>query len=350
MKILALDLGKSKSVACIYETSGEAAAGTHRFETIPTTPAAVLELIEREAPGRLVIEIGPTAGWVCDLCRARGLPVEVANPNHEAWRWKSVKRKSDRDDALKLARLSAMGQLPTVHVPTPAVREWRGLIAYRHSLVGRLTAVKNSIRAVLMRRAIEWPKGPAGWGKAALAELARMSGEGDEVWRLVLHEELEHFKGLESSIARVEERLAAIAKEDERVALLRTIPGVGPRLAETAVAVIDDPHRFKNGKQVGCYAGLTPRRYQSGSMDRQGKISGAGHELLRSLLVEVSWLGRRWNPWMKGVYERALRGSPSRKKIAIVALARRLLVVCWAMLRDRTPWREPQGAALSLAA
>ena len=107
-------------------------------------------------------------------------------------------------------------------------------------------------------------------------------------------------------------------------------------------------HRFASGRQVGAYVGLAPRRYQSGSMDRQGRISHRGDALVRSLLVEVAWLGRRWNPWMKAVYERALHGTPSRKKIAIVALARRLLVVCWAMLRDGTRWKDP--LALRLAA
>ena len=141
-----------------------------------------------------------------------------------------------------------------------------------------------------------------------------------------------------------------MAGAHEGATLLRTIPGVGPRLAEAVAAWIDDPGRFANGRQVGCYAGLTPRRYQSGSMDRQGRISGQGNALLRSLLVEVAWLGRRHNPWMRMVYERALRGSPSRKKIAIVAVARRLLVVCWAMLRDRRPWRDPESARLRLAA
>lgn len=348
MKILALDLGKSKSVACIYSTREEGGA-EHCFETIATTPAEVLALLEREEPARVVIEIGPVAGWVCDLCRELGVAVEVANPNHEAWRWKSVKRKSDKDDALKLARLSVMGQLPTVHVPAPKVREWRELIAYRQSLVARLTAVKNSVRALLTRRAMEWPSGAAGWSKTALAELTSLS-EGEGCWRLTLREELAQYAHLKESVARVEVRLEELAGKDGRVSLLRTIPGVGPRLAETIVAVIDDPRRFRNGKQVGCYAGLTPRRYQSGSMDRQGRISGEGHVLLRSLLVEVSWLGLRYNPWMKGVYERARKGSASRKKIAIVALARRLLVVCWAMLRDDTPWREPAGARLSLAA
>lgn len=336
MSILTIDLGKVKSVACVFE----AATGAHRFETIGTTPSEVLGLLERERPERVVIEIGSSAGWVCDLCREIGVEVLVANTNGEAWRWRTVKRKSDRDDALKLARLTVLGQLPTVHVPPPGMRAWRELIGYRHALVVRRTAVKNSIRSILMRRAIAWPAGPAGWSKESLAELARMSAADEEAWRAMLREELMHLSSVEASLARMEAQLDAISARDERTALLRSIPGVGPRLAETVVAVIDDPHRFKSGKQIGCYAGLTPRRFQSGSMDRQGKISGAGHELLRSLLVEVAWLGRRWNPWMKGVYERALRGGPTRKKIAIVALARRLLVVCWAMLRDKTPWRD----------
>ena len=68
---------------------------------------------------------------------------------------------------------------------------------------------------------------------------------------------------------------------------------------------------------------------------------------MRSLLVEVSWIGRQYNPWMKAVYERALRGTTSRRKIAIVALARRLLVVCWAMLRDGTKWKAPMTLHLA---
>jgi transposase len=298
----------------------------------------------------VVIEIGPTVGWVCDLCRGRGIPVEVANPNHEAWRWKNVKRKTDRDDALKLARLSAFGQLPTVHVPEPSVRAWRALIAYRHTLVRRQGAVKNSIRAILTRQAIEWPRGQSGWSLRSLLKLEEMSRAGEELWRLMLREELAQYRSLSTSIASIEELLEKEATRHEGVALLQTIPGVGPRLAEIIVAVIDDPRRFRSGKQVGCYAGLTPRQFQSGSMDRQGRISGAGHELLWALLVEVAWSSRRCNPWMKGVYERALRGSKSRRKIAVVALARRLLVVCWAMLRDGTPWEETRAAKLCVAA
>lgn len=147
-------------------------------------------------------------------------------------------------------------------------------------------------------------------------------------------------KATEKCLADVTAKLDVQAKSDEQIQRLQTIPGVGPRLAETVVAFLDEPGRFATGKQVGCYAGLTPKQYQSGSTDRQGRISGQGNKLLRALLVEVSWLGLRHNSWMRETYNRLLRGSPSRKKIAITAVARKLLVRCWAMLRDEQPWQN----------
>ena len=72
---------------------------------------------------------------------------------------------------------------------------------------------------------------------------------------------------------------------DERCKRLRTAPAVGPRLSEMVVALLDDPKRFKSGKEVGAYAGLTPRQWQSGESDRQGHISRAGNGMLRRLLV-----------------------------------------------------------------
>lgn len=345
MKILSLDLGQSKTAVCMLHTHDNRA--THL--TRPTTRQAMHDLLLEQAPDRLVMESGPTAGWVCDLARAMDIEVQVANPNHEAWRWRASKHKSDRIDALKLARLSAMDQLPTVHIPDPSTRAYRQLIRYRQTLVGRTTAVKNSIRAILTREGLKLPAGKNGWSRRCRQELWAMAREEDgAVWRMMLAVELDQLARVEEATARVERQLAERARREPGVALLRTIPGVGPRLAETIVAIIDDPHRFRRGRQVASYAGLAPRRYQSGGMDRQGRISGQGDRLLRALLVEVAWLGRRHNPWMRAVYERTLRGSPSRKKIAIVAVARRLLIRCWAMLRDGTPWRPPM--ALHLAA
>jgi len=160
------------------------------------------------------------------------------------------------------------------------------------------------------------------------------------LWRGQLYIELQMLQSVQKALANVTAELDRQAESDTQIRLLRSAVGVGPRLAEAIVAFIDEPERFKSGKQVGSYAGLTPRQYQSGSMDRQGKISGQGNKLLRALLVEVSWLGLRHNKWINETYHRILRGSQSRKKIAITAVARKLLVRCWAMLRDGQPWRD----------
>jgi transposase len=143
----------------------------------------------------------------------------------------------------------------------------------------------------------------------------------------------------------VEKKLDELAKADDRVELLQSIPGVGPRLAEMVVAMIDDPHRFKSARQVGAYAGLTPKRYQSGQSDRHGRISRAGCGRLRKVLVQVAWGMLRHNPHGKAVFERLCKGQKTRRKQAAVALARRILVWCWAMLRDGRKWDPARARA-----
>src|SRR5713101_7736100 len=141
MRILALDLGKYKPVACEYE----AESGQHRFATVLTTPKALHDLIVDRAPQRVVIEICSIAGWVSDLVRSLGIELQVANTADERWQWRKVKQKNDRRDALKAAQLSAVNQLCPVHVPELTMRQWRALIAYRSKLVQRRTKVKNHI-------------------------------------------------------------------------------------------------------------------------------------------------------------------------------------------------------------
>jgi len=344
--ILAIDLGKRQSVTCMYDT----ATGQHTFGKVATTPAAMHDLIVERAPRQVVIEVGSQAGWMHDLAAALGVPLAVANTNDQKWKWNKAGRKTDRDDALKLARLSALEMLPTVHIPDADTRQWRSLIEYRQSLVARVTAVKNHLRAILDRQGLSLPVGRSGWTLDAMAALAREARplervDAAELWRGLLDQELDQLDDAEAALEQVTAKLDALAAADPRVARVRTIPGVGPRLAETVVAILDDPHRFRNTKQVGCYAGLTPRQYQSGDSDRQGRISGAGSKLLRTLLVEVSWIARRYNRWLAEVFDQVCRGSKTRRKIAIVACARRLLIRAWAMLRDGTTWRDPPAAA-----
>jgi len=341
MNILAMDLGKNKTVVCFYGSND----GNYKFDRIKTTPKKIHDLLVEYSPDRVVFEVSSLAGWIYDICSTLKINTQVANPNTQAWRWKNVKNKNDKKDALKLAQLSAMNQLPTVHMPKPAVRQKRALIHYRHTLVCRVVQIKNNIRAILDKQGYSMSAGKSGWTGKSIECLNRMALPIENcdvynLWRGQLYVELEMLNSTLKALEDVTCKLDKLAESNRQIKLLRTVVGVGPRLAEAIVAFLDEPQRFRNSKQVGSYVGLTPRQYQSGSMDRQGKISGQGNKLLRSFLVEISWLGLRHNSWLRRTYQRLLRGSPSRKKIAITAVARKLLVRCWAMLRDGQPWRE----------
>lgn len=138
----------------------------------------------------------------------------------------------------------------------------------------------------------------------------------------------------------MDDQLEKIAKQNESVKLLKTIPGVGRRTAEVIVAILDAPHRFQNARQVSAYVGLVSDQRQSGQTNRLGKITRRGSELLRSALVEAAWAMLRYNPWAVKVYQHICGGQKTRKKTAIIALARKLLVRCWVMLRRKEPWQD----------
>jgi transposase len=345
MKIVAMDMGKSKTVVCYFE----AAKGSHRYLTVPTRPQLVHDAIIAEKADRVVIEIGAAAGWVCDVCKTIGIEIQVANTNHEGWRWKNVKKKGDREDALKLARLSAAGDLPLVYVPQKEIRQRRSLISYRQSLVKRRTQIMNNIRSIFDREGLAMYSGSKAWNRAGIKYLESESKEpaqcsAEELWRGELHIELAQLASTKNAIEQIEKKLDALGQQDRGTQILMSVPGIGTRLSEAMSAAIDDAARFENGKQIGSYFGLTPRRYQSGSTDRQGKISGCGNKLVRSMLIQVSWVGLKYSPWMRGIYERARRGSKSRKKIAIVAVARHVAVLCWVLLKEDRFWQERKVA------
>jgi transposase len=343
--ILAIDLGKYKCVSCAYDR----ATATALFCTITTSRAEVERLIRNGRPAVVVIEACTLAGWVHDLCAELGVPCKVANTAAEAWKYKHAKRKTDRDDALRLAQLEALGQIPEVVVPAKAVREWRALIAHRQALVTQRVAAQNRIRAVLVGQGLPAPRGAKAWtaaGLAGIAQFARPLAEcaPDELWRGLLDLALTAYRQAEELVAAAEAKLDGIGKADARVQLLDTVPGLGPRTAEAVVAHLDDPKRFKSGKQVAAYGGLVPRQFQSGEDDRRGRITKRGPAILRKLLVQCAWAMLRYNPWARAVFERLSRGK-ARKKQAVVALARRVLVRCWAMLRDGAAWRpDPEPA------
>jgi len=356
-RILGLDLGKFNSVLCVYDPATHA----HEFTSAQTTPQTIHDLLVKHQtpdPARagatlLVIETCDVAGWVYDIAVAMGMQVAVANPAHEAWRWTRVKRKTDKDDALKLAKLALLNQLPTAHMPSPQQRQRRRLVHYRRVLVDRRTQIKNQVRSIFSQQGLSLPRRGKAWTRAGIkqiAEEARPLGECsslDDLWRGRLHVDLQLLESLNNQLAQVDEKLDALGAKDDRVQLLQSVPGVGPRLAETGVAHLDDPHRFKNARQVASYAGLVPKQFESGTIKRSCRITRRGPGLLRSMLVEVAWMVYLRNDWAKAFVARVSRGVASRKNIAIVALARKLLVTLWAMLRDNTRWRQHKGRSVS---
>lgn len=341
LPILAVDLGKFNSVLAWFES----ATGEVRFRAVRTTPEELRRELTREAVGQVVFEACSQAGWVHDLCVELKLAALVASTTGAAWSWKRVKRKTDRDDALKLARLAALGEIAAVPVPAKAVRQWKSLIGLRKRIVGERVRVQNRLRGVLVGQGLSAPLGAKAWTAAGLAGFAALSRElascgREELWRGELGLLVERYRFLESQAKSVESALDAIAESDARVALLVSVPGVGVRTAEVIAAYLPEAKRFRRAGEVSAYAGLVPRQYQSGQTDRRGRITKRGPRLLRAALVECAWCALRYNGWAVETWLK-LQANGCSKKRAVVALARRLLVRCWAILRTGRPWVEP---------
>ena len=271
MNILAIDLGKFNSMCCFFDTDTQ----EHRFQMAATTKRYLTAVLTNHKIDLVVMESCGPSGWISDLCQQHEIKTLVCSTNEEAWRWKKVKRKTDKDDALKLARLAMMRQLKPVHVPTHEVREHRTLVKYRKTLDHRINRIKNSIRSLFANRGIEIERGRRAWGagrefiNSYRKPLADCSME--KLWQGQLDIELTQLDSLSEQRTEVERRLEAIAEGDERIQRLQTIPGVGRKTAEVLVTALDDVHRFDNARQVSAYVGLVPRQYQSGETDRHGR-------------------------------------------------------------------------------
>jgi transposase len=343
--ILAIDLGKFNSVLCWYEPDSRVSS----FRAAPTTPDELRRELTRWPVAVVVFEACSQAGWVHDLCEELGRPALVASTTGAAWQWKHVKRKTDRDDALKLARLAAVGEIEGVPVPPRAVRQWKSLIGLRKRLVSERVRGQNRIRGLLVVQGLPAPMGAKAWtalGLAGIGQFARPLADcgPENLWRGELDLLLERLRFLDEQTREVEARLDTLAKSDSRVSLLMSVPGVGPRTAEVIAVHLFDAKRFHSADEVSAYAGLVPRQYQSGTTDRKGRITRRGPKLLRAALVECAWCSLRYNTWARDTWLRLQRNGCSKKK-AVVALARKLLVRCWAILKTGRPWQHPTPAA-----
>jgi len=297
------------------------------------------ELAEIKEPYAICFEASTGYGYLYDALAKTAQRVSVAHPGHLRLIFRS-KKKSDRVDAEKLAKLLFLDEVPPVYVPSMDVRSWRRMIEYRHSLVGERTRLKNRLRALLRTRGIVAPKGL--WFKKGVAWLKAVDfgTDFDNLQRDILVDELEAFN---ERIARVETPLNAMAEAHPGVQLLMTIPGVGVRTGEAVMAYVDAPERFSSASKLSSYFGLVPSQDQSASMNRLGRITREGPRTVRKLLVEASWQGIRRSERIRAYYERMRHGDGDRKKIAIVATAHYLVRVMHAMLTTGEAWRAQTG-------
>jgi transposase len=205
-------------------------------------------------------------GHYHDLLQPLATRVLVAHPGRLRLIFRS-KDKNDRRDAERLAKLLYLGETPTVHVPSVAVRTWRELINCRSQVIAKHTQAKNTVRALLRSAGVIPPKQPRLWTKSGLAWLRKLElpTASQQLRRDLLLEEIET---LNRQVRRIEQQLNQQARQTAAVAQLRSIPGVGIRTAEAVAAFLDDPQRFADAKAVGRYFGLVPSQDQSGEKNR----------------------------------------------------------------------------------
>jgi transposase len=236
-----------------------------------------------------------------------------------------------------------------VHVPSPQRRQWRRLIVHRRSVVNRRTRSRNAIRSIYLQQGLTLARGNKQWTRAGIAQLAQDARPIpdcaiDDLWRGRLHVELTLMAAVDAQLKLVDARLDELASTESRIALLQSVRGVGPRLSEAVVLHIgEDPRRFKSGEQLASFAGLVPKQLASGQTTRLGHITGRGPALLRSLLVESAWMVWRLNDWAQAFVAKVSRGGRGRRKLAIVALAKKLLILLWGMLKSNRPFRAPRA-------
>jgi transposase len=155
VKILALDLGKFNTMCCFFDSKTR----KHTFLNATTDRHYLTTIFKKHKVDLVVMEACGPSGWINDLAASLGLKTLVCSTNEDAWKWSNVNRKTDKDDALKLARMAAMNELKAVHMPSEAHREFRSLVKYRKTLDARVNKIKCTIRAWFVNHGISIDRG-----------------------------------------------------------------------------------------------------------------------------------------------------------------------------------------------
>ena len=332
MEHVGMDLGKKESQIAILTEAGELVEKRMRTER-----ERLRHFFAERPKARVLIEASTISEWVAGVIEELGHEVIVADPNYAPmYAQRSRRVKTDRRDALALAEACKLGAYRPAHRTSDEQRHVRAFLTVRDSLVRARARLVTLAQAILSREGFRVLTGSSGCFGERIAKL-----DLPEQFKAEIAPLLSMLMPLNEQIRGLDERIGELARNDERVKRLMTAPEIGPVTAVAFVATLDEAGRFRGAHQVEAYLGLVPREWSSSEVQRRGNITKAGNSRMRWLLVEAAW---RLATHGKKPETQALRDWAERiahrrgKRIAIVALARKLGGILYAMWRDSSAY------------
>ena len=301
-----------------------------RDQRVPTTRERLTQAFASHGPMRILVETGTESEWVAQALEAAGHEVIVADPNYAPMYGETRRRiKTDRRDVAALAEANRRGWYRGAHRTSAAQRDTKQILRARRLLVQQRSGAVSLLRSLLRQSGYRLSTGTCQTVPARVARLA-VTGELAETLAPLCRQ----IATLTTEVQALEARVQTRTASDAIVARLRTVPGIGVIVATTFRAFIDQHERFAHAGQVSAAIGLVPREDSSAERRHRGHITKAGPRELRSLLIQAAWVCWRTprsatlRAWVDRLAAR--RG----KRLAVVALARRLSRILFAIWRD----------------
>jgi len=328
-----MDVSLEETAVAVVDEAGKVV----RDLKVASEPAALIEYFRGcgLALERIGLEAGPLSQWLCAGLRAAGLQVVCLEARQVKAALSAQKNKTDRNDARGIAQIVRTGWYQEVHIKSQRAQEVRVLLTNRRMLLNQRKDIDNELRGVLRNFGLKVGKTGQGKGKfeARIRELLSQAPS----LRAMMVPMLAVRKVLINEYERLHRMLLSIVRADGTCKRMMTTPSVGPVTALAYVSGVDDPGRFQSSQAVGAHFGMTPRKYQSGEMDFNGRISKCGDQLVRTALYEAAGtlLTRVKKP--SSLREWGLRVAKNRGMgKAKIAVARRLAVILHRMWVDGT--------------
>jgi len=281
-RFVGLDVSQKMTAICVVDNAGRR---LWRGQC-PSVPEQINVLVRQYAgdDARIGIETGAMTPWLVHELRNLGLDVVCLDARHARAALKMQINKTDQNDAEGLAQIVRTGWYRAVHVKSFESHRARALLGARAQLVGMTTRLSNHIRGVLKTFGL-LPGAMRGlpFDRKVEALLIDRSDVG-----LIVRPMLVAWRQLREQIVAFDKAIRVLVRSNSTCRLLMSVPGIGVLSALTYVSTVEDPARFVRSRSVGAHLGLTPRQYQSGEVDRSGRISKCGDTLARTLLYEAA--------------------------------------------------------------